>query len=1004
MQSNGGLLFVRVQVHHQGSAFNLMGLVDTGCQLTIVKGQTVNDSHQHVLQGDREPIKVYEINGESCMKVGRVPMGLQVGNGRKIMHKCAVTKETPWGCSVVLGIDFLRRFQRIRAGEMEIFPWAGVKPDMAYCHGTNVRKTDGCKALLIKDKDFDGVFNGKQWTIRWKWKDQPAKLVNRTALYSNARQPEVAKKFNAEVQNWIAQGWLHPISEKNCCQKGGIIPLMAVVQPNKDKVRPVLDFRELNKYVQCHSGDEIAVCDDSMRRWRRLGAQVKIVDLKSAYLQLRVAKDLWPFQQVEFQGRRFWLTRLGFGLNCAPRIMTRVLREVLEQDNRIQEATEPYVDDILVDESKVNANHLVKHLADYGLEAKEPVGLDGGKALGLKIYKHKDGKYWFSRGNSLNDWRCGAELTRERLFSLCGKVVGHYPVAGWARVACSFIKRMAEGEGWKDKVGPLVTKMAAELLTRVEKEDPIRGVWEVPRISQVVVWSDASALGAVLEIADYIVEDAAWLRPKDDVMHINLAELEAAVKGLNLALKWDLKDVKMMVDSSTVYEWIRLTLSGEKRVKTKGAAELLVKRRLAVLGETVKEYGVKLEVFLVTSLANKADRMTRVPKTSVTAMQRKAVAVAVVNETQGVERAQRIQILHDKHHMGVERTLYLAHKTDATITKEEVRKCVEKCQICKSIDPAPVREPPGKLSVDKNWSRVAIDVTHYSGGLYLSLIDCGPSRFTIWRQIPNETATRVVEELREIFFERGMPREVLMDNSRTFHSRELEQFCLKWGVMRHFRGAGREQGNGIVERVHRTIKRIAARSRISIQEACFWFNASSGPGGQPSAMEKVFTYEWRYPMRERECQQEPTCRYQIGDIVWVKSRNNRCDTQWNQGVVTGIKSNYTIEVNGMAHSIRDVRLCVKGIDRENINQGSRLDEEIENNVPSMSGGAPEGDESENGSVSSESDTRHSDSEGDDEEQISALEASPDSSPEVRTRSGRVIRPPQYLRDYDLTDE
>ena len=35
--------------------------------------------------------------------------------------------------------------------------------------------------------------------------------------------------------------------------------------------------------------------------------------------------------------------------------------------------------------------------------------------------------------------------------------------------------------------------------------------------------------------------------------HINVAELEAALKGLNLAIRWGLKFIKIMTDSATVY-------------------------------------------------------------------------------------------------------------------------------------------------------------------------------------------------------------------------------------------------------------------------------------------------------------------------------------------------------------------------------------------------------------------------------------------------------------------
>lgn len=49
----------------------------------------------------------------------------------------------------------------------------------------------------------------------------------------------------------------------------------------------------------------------------------------------------------------------------------------------------------------------------------------------------------------------------------------------------------------------------------------------VDPVAPVRIWIDASsmALGVVIEIVDDIVEDASWLRPKDDSKHINIAEL-----------------------------------------------------------------------------------------------------------------------------------------------------------------------------------------------------------------------------------------------------------------------------------------------------------------------------------------------------------------------------------------------------------------------------------------------------------------------------------------------
>lgn len=54
--------------------------------------------------------------------------------------------------------------------------------------------------------------------------------------------------------------------------------------------------------------------------------------------------------------------------------------------------------------------------------------------------------------------------------------------------------------------------------------------------SEMKVWVDASSVGTRSEWER--VEDACWLCPTEDAKHINLAELDAAIKGVNLAHQW----------------------------------------------------------------------------------------------------------------------------------------------------------------------------------------------------------------------------------------------------------------------------------------------------------------------------------------------------------------------------------------------------------------------------------------------------------------------------------
>ena len=48
-------------------------------------------------------------------------------------------------------------------------------------------------------------------------------------------------------------------------------------------------------------------------------------------------------------------------------------------------------------------------------------------------------------------------------------------------------------------------------------------------------------MGVVLEIDGVTVEDGSWMRKEDD--NINVADLEAVIKGVNLGLKWGIKRI-----------------------------------------------------------------------------------------------------------------------------------------------------------------------------------------------------------------------------------------------------------------------------------------------------------------------------------------------------------------------------------------------------------------------------------------------------------------------------
>ena len=281
-------------------------------------------------------------------------------------------------------------------------------------------------------------------------------------------------------------------------------------------------------------------------------------------------------------------------------------------------------------------------------------------------------------------------------------------------------------------------------------------------------------------------------------------------------------------------------------------------------------------------------------------------------------------------HRGVRRTLYFARRCiGPAVTRAQARAAVDGCDVCRAIDPAPVRWRHGTLDEPETWQRLAIDVTHLRGQSYLTMIDCGPSRYCLWRLLRREDSASVTEKLEEVFYERGAPVEILCDNDTAFRSRYFAAFADRWNVTLRFRAAHVPSGNGIVERNHRTVKVIAARKQCSVAEAVHLYNVTprDGEEADDSPASRVYRYAVRDCVQPRSDQSAapggdpgPAATHapaaeegglSVGDSVWVRQHGTRCSEQSKRGTVSGLVSQQVVEVDGVPRHVRDLRRCVE---------------------------------------------------------------------------------------------
>ena len=109
--------------------------------------------------------------------------------------------------------------------------------------GMTLRGREVCAAISIEEKDFHAMFDDKErtGTARWKWamNEAPDKLCNTIPEYVVSTKNRAA--YEEELQMWIDNGWLISYPQEQLGPPKGLIPLMAIEQPTKDRIQPVMD-------------------------------------------------------------------------------------------------------------------------------------------------------------------------------------------------------------------------------------------------------------------------------------------------------------------------------------------------------------------------------------------------------------------------------------------------------------------------------------------------------------------------------------------------------------------------------------------------------------------------------------------------------------------------------------------------------------------------------------------------------------------------------------------
>ena len=174
----------------------------------------------------------------------------------------------------------------------------------------------------------------------------------------------------------------------------------------------------------------------------------------------------------------------------------------------------------------------------------------------------------------------------------------------------------------------------------------------------------------------------------------------------------------------------------------------------------------------------------------------------------------------------------------------DVETSVRHCQSCQRVQSMPPVSPlsPWKWP-SRPWTRLHLDFAGpFENRMFLVLIDAH-SKWIETFPTSSSTSSIVIQHLRSVFSQFGIPETIVTDNGTCFVSDEFEEF-LKSNGIRHFTSAPHHPAsNGLAERAVQTIKQGLRKeaggdihSRLAKILFAYWLAPQSTTGTSPAEL------------------------------------------------------------------------------------------------------------------------------------------------------------------------
>lgn len=361
-----------------------------------------------------------------------------------------------------------------------------------------------------------------------------------------------------EFQRMLAEGALEAAQDET-----GVVasPHFFVWKSDHVRCRLVWDGRAINALLP---EEEVLFLEDARTAAAlvRPGQEMAVLDMKDAYLQVKLAKAMRRFFALRHNGRLYVFRGMPFGLAPAARVITEVFRPFLERTRARGVPSMVFIDDWFAVGPRQNSLLLKEDLTRCGLalsDGKEQhgtsvryLGLDWDSVAGVvRVPAEKIAKLRRHAAAALTYLLRGNDGAAE---ALTRKVTGC--------LAAMFLLSPKMGGEWRS-LRPGTPREAWErallrvlALTQAPLTAPL-----FPRALCLVI-SDASNWGYGFVVVNLsrrlrLQRSRAWTT-EEAARHINIREMLAAVKAAEACPEQ--AGIVQLVDNTVAEAWLRRTL------------------------------------------------------------------------------------------------------------------------------------------------------------------------------------------------------------------------------------------------------------------------------------------------------------------------------------------------------------------------------------------------------------------------------------------------------------